>query len=364
MGVLFMDKRIQKLSELTLDGNMYVETIKTKFDRMDLFLSNDERNVKRICEYILNQQSLITIYSKLTGLFRFDDSVIGDVFTRVGHKNTEETLKAFYCKSIDNISSMDWQHGTSDYRKVLSGGIVWIIADIDKFIANHTEQDKINFLKGLKKIAEAFILWIKKCSALESDYSENVEETDYRKNLEKLSSALLNISENAPKNFYEAILTIYVCFSMNPDSFGTLDRYLSDFYFNDITDGTLTREEAKALLQELFLMVQAYTHKDSENFTKGGQSHFCIGGRDENGRDCYNQISELIIESLMELDTHIPEVSLRWTNDTPREVLSIFLNARKMIKTNVLHLQMMTEDLKHIQKYVDFLIKRRLITLW
>ena len=111
-------------------------------------------------------------------------------------------------------------------------------------------------------------------------------------------------------------------------------------------------------------MVQAYTHKDSENFTKGGQSHFCIGGRDENGRDCYNQISELIIESLMELDTHIPEVSLRWTNDTPREVLSIFLNARKMIKTNVLHLQMMTEDLKHIQKYVDFLIKRRLITLW
>ena len=252
MGVLFMDKRIQKLSELTLDGKMYVETIKTKFDRMDLFLSNDERNVKRICEYILNQQPLITKYSKLTGLFRFDDSVIGDVFTRVGHKNTEETLKAFYCKSIDNISSMDWQHGTSDYRKVLSGGIVWIIADIDKFIANHTEQDKINFLKGLKKIAEAFILWIKKCSALESDYSENVEETDYRKNLEKLSSALLNISENAPKNFYEAILTIYVCFSMNPDSFGTLDRYLSDFYFNDITDGTLTREEAKALLQELF----------------------------------------------------------------------------------------------------------------
>lgn len=329
MGVLFMDQRIQKLSELTLDGKMYVETIKTKFDRMDLFLSDDERNVKRICEYILNQQPLITIYSKLTGLFRFDDSVIGDVFTRVGHKNTEETLKAFYCKSIDNISSMDWQHGTSDYRKVLSGGIVGIIADIDKSIDNHTEQDKINFLKGLKKIAEAFILWLKKCSALASDYSENVEEADYRKNLEKLSSALLNISENAPKNFYEAILTIYVCFSMNPDSFGTLDRYLSDFYFNDIADGTLTREEAKALLQELFLMVQAYTHKDSENFTKGGQSHFCIGGRDENGRDCYNQVSELIIESLMELDTHIPEVSLRWTNDTPREVFKHILKCEK-----------------------------------
>jgi hypothetical protein len=28
---------------------------------------------------------------------------------------------------------------------------------------------------------------------------------------------------------------------MNPDSFGTLDRYLSEFYFHDIENGSLTR---------------------------------------------------------------------------------------------------------------------------
>ena len=324
-----MNNRIKKLEEMTKDGKMYVKAVKTNFDRMDLFLSDEEKDVKRICEYILNQQPLMTKYSRLTGLFRFNGSVTGDVFTRIGHKNTCETLDVFYCKSIDNLSSMDWQHGTSDYRKVLSVGITGIISDIDKAISNHTEQNKIDFLKGLKKIAETFILWIKKCAVLVSEYSKDIEELDYRKNLEKLSCALLSISENAPRNFYEAVLTIYVCFSMNPDSFGTLDRYLSDFYFNDISDGTLTREDAKAYLQELFLMVQAYTHKDSENFTKGGQSHFCIGGRDEDGRDCYNQMSQLIIESLMELNTHIPEVSLRWTNDTPREVFKYILECEK-----------------------------------
>lgn len=324
-----MNERIEKLTKLTLDGKMYVKAVKTNFDRLDLFLSDEEKDVKRICEYILNQQPLMTKYSRLTGLFRFNGSVTGDIFTRIGHKKTDETLDAFYCKSIDNLTSMDWQHGASDYRKVLSSGIVGIISDIDKSISNHTEQNKIDFLKRLKKIAETFILWIKKCAALVSEYSKNIEELDYRKNLEKLSRALLNISENAPRNFYEAVLTIYVCFSMNPDSFGTLDRYLSDFYFNDISDGTLTKEEAKAYLQELFLMVQAYTHKDSENFTKGGQSHFCVSGRDENGGDCYNQVSQLIIESLMELDTHIPEVSLRWTNDTPREVFKHILKCEK-----------------------------------
>lgn len=326
---IIMNERIKKLEKMTLDGKMYVEPVATKFDRMDLFLSDRERDIKRICEYILNQKPLLTKYSGFTGFFRFDGSVIGDVFMRSGHKNTADLVKDFYCKSIDNLSSMDWQHGTSDYRKVLSIGIIGIISDIDKSISEHTDQNEIDFLKGLKRIAETFILWIKKCSALVADYSKSVKEPDYRKNLERLSSALMNISENAPKNFYEAILTIYVCFSLNPDSFGTLDRYLSEFYFNDISGGTLTRDNAKAYLQELFLMVQAYTHKDSEDFSRGGQSHFCIGGRDENGNDCYNQMSELIIESLMELDTHIPEVSLRWTNDTPREAFKYLLKCEK-----------------------------------
>ncbi|MBS7299000.1 MAG: hypothetical protein KIG65_07965 [Eubacteriales bacterium] len=343
-----MNKRIEKLEKLTLDGKMLVEPIKTNFDRMDLFLDSQERDVKRICEYVLNQQPLITKYSRFTGLFRFDGSVIGDVFSRAGHKNTNELIKDFYCKSIDNLSSMDWQHGTSDYRKVLSVGIVGIISDIDKSISQHSEQNKIDFLKGLKKIAETFILWIKKCAALVSEYSKSIEEPDYRKNLEKLSCALLSISENAPKNFYEAVLTIYVCLSMNPDSFGTLDRYLSDFYFNDISDGTLTREDAKAYLQELFLMVQAYTPKDGYAFTRGGQSHFCVGGRDENGRDCYNQVSQLIIESLMELDTHIPEVSLRWTNDTPREVFKYILECEKNDKNKRIAF---TNDDRRIEAY-------------
>lgn len=103
-----MNERIEKLTRLTLDGKMYVEPVKTKFDRMDLFLNEQERNVKRICEYILNQQPLITKYSRFTGLFRFDGSVIGDVFTRSGHKNTGELIENFYCKGIDNLSAMDW----------------------------------------------------------------------------------------------------------------------------------------------------------------------------------------------------------------------------------------------------------------
>jgi len=327
-----MNERIKALETLTMSGGMDVQPIRTEYDRMDLFLPDEEKNVKRICEYMLNQRPMLTKYSAFTGFFRFDGSVIGDIFYRSGHPGSDALMSEFYCKHIDNLSAMDWQHSTSDYRRVLKVGLVGIIGDIDASIAKHTDEEKIFFLKSLKKIAQTLILWMQKCAALASDLAKRVAEPDDQSNLERLSEGLLRISQNPPASFYEAVLTVYVCFSMNPDSLGTLDRYLSDFYFEDIANGKLTREEAKEYLQELFLMVQAVTPFDSDNFTKGGQSHFCIGGRGEDGKDCYNELSELIVEALMELDTHIPEISLRWTCDTPTEVLRHLLEMERKDK--------------------------------
>jgi formate C-acetyltransferase len=100
---------------------------------------------------------------------------------------------------------------------------------------------------------------------------------------------------------------------------GTLDRYLTPFYFADIEKGVLTREQAKEYLQELYLMLQAATRKASSNFTRGGESHFCVGGYLPNGEDGFNDFSKLILESLTELPTWIPQVTFRWTAKTPRE---------------------------------------------
>lgn len=312
-----MKKRIEKLAELTLKGQMYVNPVQTEFDRMDIFFTEHERDVKRICEYIRNQQPLLTKYSTFTGYFNFDSScgVVGDIFHRGGHRNTSELTKNFYKKPVDNLSTMDAQHGTADYKEVLSVGISGIIKKIEQSAASHTDPEKIVFLNHLKEIAETVIYWLEKCSEITGQFAETVIEEEYKNNLLKLSQALSNLRTNPPKTFFEAVLTIYVCFSFNPDSIGTLDRYLSEFYFNDINKGILSKEDARDYLQELLLMVQAATPLDSPYFARGGQSHFCIGGRDKDGRDCYNELSELIIESLMELPTYIPEITLRWTKD-------------------------------------------------
>ena len=324
-----MDNRIAKLTELTLSGKMYVKQIPTTYDENDITLSSQERESKRICEYILNQEPMLTEYSALTGFFNFDGSCVGDAFRRGGHKATEQAFRLFYLKPIDNLSTMEWQHATADYAKILSRGIRGIIDDINNSLSTHTEPEQIDFLLALRRVADTLIAWAHKCSARAADMANATENEIYKANLDKLSSALLSVPENAPESFYEAVLCIYLCFSADPDSLGTLDRYLYPFYQKDIREGKITANEAKQYLQELFLMLQAATPIQSSNFTRGGESHFCIGGYLPDGEDGFNELSRLIVESMIELPTYIPQVTMRWTKKTSRNDFRFMLDCER-----------------------------------
>lgn len=344
-----MTERIKKLTELTLAGQMYVDSMQTEFDREDFLLAESEMQVKRICEYIVNQKPKITQYSKLTGFFRFDGSVVGDAFVRSGHRATAEAMNLFYLKPIDNLSTMEWQHATGDYGRVLNGGFSGLLDEIENSAAMHQKAEEIAFLNGLKNIANAMIAWSEKCAEDVLKFAETVEEAEYRSNLQRLSAALLHVPKNRPNNFYEAVLSIYVSFSLDPDSVGTLDRYLTPFYEKDIQSGAITREEAKEYLQELFLMLQAKSPLTG-NFTRGGESHFCIGGYLPNGEDGFNDVSELIVESLLELPIYCPEITLRWTKKTPRKVLRYVMDCERKDKFKRFAF---TNDEKRIKCYTE-----------
>ena len=61
-----MNERIQKLTALTLDGKMCPNTENIDFDREDMFLSEHERQSKRIREYIAAQKPVLTEYQTMT----------------------------------------------------------------------------------------------------------------------------------------------------------------------------------------------------------------------------------------------------------------------------------------------------------
>ena len=316
-----MTERIQKLTELVLQGKMLPEAQAVEYDRTDLFLSEKQRDAKRIYEYVTAQKPVLTPYSAMTGLLVFDRTIPGDAMSCAGLKNIKAIHTDFYAKPLDNLSTFEWQHATADYNHIIRKGIRKLIEEIELSKEVHKDNiDEVEFLDALKSSAEAMIVWAHKCSDESRRMSETVDNPEYKNNLCMLADALQKVPENKAETFYEAVLSIYILFSYDPDSVGTLDRTLYDFYINDINSGTLTRERAKEYLQELFLMLQAKTPLESKNFTKGGESHFSIGGYLPNKEDGFTDLSMLILEALTDLPTYIPQVSLRWTKKLPYEI--------------------------------------------
>ena len=325
-----MNERIESLANKTVSGEMYVYPVKTEYDRCDLFLPPIKMSGKRVCEYIRNQEPLIVPESRFTGLIKFDGSVEGDIFGRTGHKNNSIACEYFYNRPVDNLLTFEWQHSVGNFGKIIAGGITGVKDEINKSIQKHKEDENaLQFLETQSDICDAIIDWAKKCSKKALIVSECTNNTEYKKNLKRLSQALEHVPENPANNFYEAVLSLYVCYGFITDSIGLIDRYLYPFYKKDIESGNLTKEEASEYLQELFLMLQARIHISSDRFYRGGESHFCVGGYLENGEDGFNELSKLIVDSLMELPTWIPQISLRWTRKTPHEVLHYMMDCER-----------------------------------
>ncbi len=325
-----MNERIQKLVDKTVTGKMWVEPVKTDYDRTDLFLSPMKMSGKRVCEYIANQELLIFEESCFTGLMRFDGSVEGDIFHRSGHKNFEIAKKNFYNKPVDNLLTFEWQHSVGDFEKIIRRGLVGIKKDIEQSKAHHNgDLVALEFLETQTDICDAIISRAKKGSIKAFEKAAETIDPEYKDNLLRLSETLKKIPENPAESFYEAVLCLYFCYPFIPDSIGLIDRYLYTYYKNDIENGSLTQSKAKKYLQELFLMLQARIHISSDRFYRGGESHFCIGGYLENGEDGFNELSRLIVEALMELPTWIPQISLRWTKKTPTEVFRFMLDCER-----------------------------------
>jgi formate C-acetyltransferase len=258
--------------------------------------------------------------------------VEADVFTRTGHKHFLELWHAFYNKPVNNLITFEWEHAAANFDYIVKDGIDGVIARIEASKKQNRSKEELAFLEAIQTVCGGIIGWANKCSKAVAEKAKNATDLQGRKQLEELSQTLLRIPQKPSESFYEAVLCVYFCFSFLPDSIGTIDRYLYPYFRKDIDSGKITRDEAKEFLQELFLRLQAHTSKQSDRFTRGGESHFSVGGYTPTGEDGFNELSQLIVEAMIELPTWIPQISLRWTKKTPYEVFRFVMDCERKDK--------------------------------
>jgi len=189
-----------------------------------------------------------------------------------------------------------------------------ILKRIDESLARYTRLEhpgKMNYLQGLKLVCQAIIDYIQKHADKALLLAADATDPEQKKLYTMVAEDCAYIAYNPPKTYHQGVQ--WIQFAIMTDrivghgnGYGRLDLYLNDLLVQDLDNGTLTRQQAREYLAELFLKVR-------------GQ-HFSICGRLQDGSDATNAMSRIVLESYDMIDDY-NNLFLLWHPDMDQDLL-------------------------------------------
>ncbi|MDR0601037.1 MAG: hypothetical protein LBG42_01520 [Treponema sp.] len=136
--------------------------------------------------------------------------------------------------------------------------------------------------------------------------------------------SLSRVPAYAPRGFLEALQMMRIihyvmwCGRNYHNTLGRFDQYMFPYLQHDLQNGVLDGEGALELLEEFFLTC----NRDSDLYPgiqqgDNGQS-MVLGGRNPDGSDSFNLLSELCLKASLELKLIDPKINLRVHSGTPK----------------------------------------------
>jgi pyruvate formate-lyase/glycerol dehydratase family glycyl radical enzyme len=209
-------------------------------------------------------------------------------------------------------------------------GVQQALSEID-YYADNEAYTKEQELKAMTIAAEAMISFAQRHSEKAKDLAETEEDYARKTELLQIAEVCKRVPANPPRTFWEALQSYWfvhlgVITELNVwDSFnpGRLDLNLFPFYQKEISDGTLTRDSAKELLECFWVKFNNQPAPPKVDITEeqsGTYQDFALintGGLDINGDDAVNELSYLILEVCNEMRLIQPSICIQLSTENP-----------------------------------------------
>ena len=231
----------------------------------------------------------------------------------------ENELVLNYAKNIvsrfsERGFSTNKDHYAPDYEHILHVGLPGMIDEIDASLQVHrNDPNKVVTLSAMKKTLCGFSEMIQKYMRQADALADSPDFDPQR--LRFIADNCRAIVNGSPKTFGQALQLVWFChtaFLMEGRyamAFGRMDQYLYRFYKTDIDQGILTDEMVIELLENVFIRLQ----DDVVNI--------CIGGQNTQGECEVNPLSHCILRAVRNCNVPGPNLSLRYTQNTPDDFL-------------------------------------------
>ncbi|MGZ7065117.1 MAG: pyruvate formate lyase family protein, partial [Candidatus Aminicenantales bacterium] len=232
-----------------------------------------------------------------------------------------------------------YRKGMLDFKR----DIETVLAGLD-FMNDPEAYDKREELRAMIVSADAIIAFARRHAAKATELAAAEKNPARRTELERIAGVCEWVPANAPRDFWEAlqyywfvhlgVITEYNTWdSFNP---GRLDQHLWPFYEKGLSDGTLTKESARELLEAFWVKFNnqpappkvGVTAEESGTYTDFALIN--VGGLKEDGTDGVNELSYLILDVIEEMRILQPSSMVQISAKGPD---SFLLRALRIVKT-------------------------------
>jgi pyruvate formate-lyase/glycerol dehydratase family glycyl radical enzyme len=208
------------------------------------------------------------------------------------------------------------------------------IARLD-FFNDPRAYDKEQQLRAMSIAADAVIRFAVRHAEKAEEMAASESDPVRRDELLQIAETCRRVPAHAPRNFREALQAYWfthlsVITELNTwDAFnpGHLDQHLYPFYRDDLAKGTLTREQARELLQCFWVKFNNQPAPPKVGVTaaeSGTYTDFCninTGGLKADGSCAVNDLSYLVLEVIDEMRLLQPSSNLQLSKKNPDRFL-------------------------------------------
>lgn len=219
-----------------------------------------------------------------------------------------------------------YQKGFLDFKREIAEAL-----DALDFLSDPQAYEKKNQLEAMDIACDAIITYGRRYAGYARRLAASEANPQRRAELLQIAANCDVVPAHRPQTFHQALqmywfVHIGVTTEINPwDAFspGRLDQHLDPFYCQGLTDGTLTRETAKELLQCFWVKFNnqpappkvGITLKESATYTDFANIN--TGGITDDGSDGVNDVSYLILETMDEMTLLQPSSNVQISRKTP-----------------------------------------------
>ncbi|QYE96992.1 trans-4-hydroxy-L-proline dehydratase [Paraclostridium sordellii] len=227
--------------------------------------------------------------------------------------------------------------GGEIYKKGFKDFKQEIIDEIEKldFVNDKDAYDKKAQLEAMSIACDAIMIYGKRYAEYARELAQKETDENKKKDLLLIASNCDIVPANKPQTFHQAVqmywfVHVGVTTELNIwDAFspGRFDQHLNPFYENDINENRIDRDNAKEILECLWVKFNnqpappkvGVTLKESGTYTDFANIN--TGGITEDGKDGVNDVSYIILDVMDEMKLLQPSSNVQISKKTPSKFL-------------------------------------------